>query len=59
MKVARVVRVVAWVQIDVFAMEFMVEISCLRESATSSFRKVLLHRRGVRGFGKVLIRALL
>ena len=30
-------------------MEFMVEISCLRKSATSSFCKVLLHRRDVRG----------
>ena len=51
--------VVVSVQINVFAMEFMVEISCLRKSATSSFCKVLLHRRDVRGFGKVLIWALL
>ena len=41
------------------SMEFMVEISCLRKSATSSFCKVLLHRRDGRGFGKVLIWALL
>ena len=34
-----VARVVASVQINVFAMEFMVEISCLRKSATSSFCK--------------------
>ena len=39
----RVARVVAPAQINVFAMEFMVEISCLRKSATSSFCKVLLH----------------
>ena len=52
-------RVVAPAQINSFAMEFMVEISCLRKSATSSFCKVLLHRRDGRGFGKVLIWALL
>ena len=40
--------VVASGQINVFAMEFMVEISCLRKSATSSFCKVFLHRRDVR-----------
>jgi hypothetical protein len=40
----RVARVVASGQINVFAMEFMVEISCLRKSATSSFCKVLLHK---------------
>ena len=51
-------RVVASDQINVFAMEFMVEISCLRKSATSSFCKVLLHRSDVRGFGKDLIWAL-
>ena len=39
----RVARVVAPVQINTYAMEFMVEISCLRKSATSSFCKVLLH----------------
>ena len=43
MKRLGVAHVVASVQIDVFAMEFMVEISCLRKSATSSFCKVLLH----------------
>ena len=43
MKVHRVARLVASGQINVFAMEFMVEISCLRKSATSSFCKVLLH----------------
>ena len=32
-------RVVASVQINSFAMEFMVEISCLRKGATSSFCK--------------------
>ena len=42
-KVRRVARVVASLQINSFAMEFMVEISCLRKSATSSFCKVLLH----------------
>ena len=42
-KVRRVARVVAPLQIDVFAMQCMVEISCLRKSATSSFCKVLLH----------------
>ena len=36
-KVRRVARVVASGQINSFAMEFMVEISCLRKSATSSF----------------------
>ena len=40
----RVARVVASLWINVFAMEFMVEISCLRKSATSSFCKVLLHK---------------
>ena len=55
----RVARVVTRVQIDVFAKEFMVEISCLRKSATSSFCKVLLHRRDVRGFGNRLESSLL
>ena len=35
----RVARVVAPAQIKSFGMEFMVEISCLRKSATSSFCK--------------------
>ena len=39
MKVHRVTRVVAQVQINSFAIEFIVEISCLRKSATSSFCK--------------------
>ena len=55
----RVAQVVASGQINVFAMEFMVEISCLRKSATSSFCKVLLHRRDVRGFGNRLESSLL
>ena len=59
MKRRRVARVVAPAQINAFAMEFMVEISCLRKSATSSFCKVILHTRDGRGFGKVLIWALL
>ena len=52
-------RVVASLQINVFAMEFIVEISCLRKSATSSFCKDLLHRRDVRGFGNRLDSSLL
>ena len=39
MKIRGVARVVASVQINVFAMEFIIEISCLRKSATSSFCK--------------------
>ena len=58
-KVRRVARVVTSLQINVFAMEFIVEISCLRKSATSSFCKVLLHRRYVRGFGNRLESSLL
>ena len=42
-KVRRVARVVAPLQINTYAMEFLVEISCLRKSATFSFCKVLSH----------------
>ena len=52
-------RVVASLQIDVFAMEFMVEISCLRKSATSSFYASLGAGRDVRGFGNRLESSLL
>ena len=41
MIIHRVARVVASGQINVFAMEFLVEISCLPKSATSSFCKAL------------------